>query len=124
MSKQALELALEALEEYETTGVGLRRAKEILEEAIKTQDDMLALPSNSTALEAECKRHYELGKQQQQIQDDFECAELIRQAKREALLDAAGYFRGINGAVLSGTSCMSILRQLAEEVGTSPTETK
>lgn len=53
----------------------------------------LALPSDSTALEAECKRHYELGsQQQQQIQDDLEGWQLVPIEPTEEMFVAGDQF--------------------------------
>lgn len=59
----------------------------------KVITEALALPSDSTALEAECKRHYELGsQQQQQIQDDLEGWQLVPIEPTEEMFVAGDQF--------------------------------
>jgi len=80
----------------------------------------LSMPSDSTALEAALKESYELGRQQQQLSCDLDNDSAIKsavdtatkQAKREALLDAAEWVDdGFYGS--SANTTANALRSMA-----------
>jgi len=74
------------------------------------------LPANSTALDSECKYHYELGKQQARLGFESELDEERHKAKREALLEAVGLCKRFAAREMVAAECADAIRRMADNI--------